>query len=70
VQLKTNWIPNGLIPLEPLFDHDDKSKETSESDINDEPFVEINVGTKESPRLVKIGKACIPSEQGKIIELI
>jgi hypothetical protein len=55
-QLRTNRIPKGLIPLEQLYDQDDKTKVILESHSIEDPFIEINVGTQESRRLVKVGK--------------
>lgn len=62
MQLRTNRIPKALIPLDNLFEHDEKSKVTPKSNVIDDPFFDIKVDTKESPRLVKLGKACSPNE--------
>ena len=53
IQLKNSCIPKGLVPLEKLFENNDVAKNLgvnpSHEDVED-----INVGTKQEPRLVKI----------------
>ena len=58
IQLKSNYIPKGLIPLEKLFDQNDVSKDPKvhpvENDIEDR-----NIGIKDVPRNVKRSKICL-----------
>ena len=53
--MKSNYIPKGLIPLEKLFDHNDVAKDPKvqpvENDVQDH-----NIGTEESPKIVKLSK--------------
>jgi hypothetical protein len=53
IELKTNHIPKGLVPLERLFDHNDVYKkvviQTEETDV-----VECDISPDTNPRLVKI----------------
>ena len=55
IQLKINYIPKGIIPLENLFDQNDVSKDPkfqpTENDIEDQ-----NVGTQDSPKIVKLSR--------------
>ena len=55
VQLKTNYIPIGLISLEKFFDQNDVVKDPKvkppENAIEDK-----NIGTEENPKIVKLSK--------------
>ena len=53
--LKNNQIPNGLIPLERLFDHNDMPLKSTLQPQLDE-VEDCDIGTKEVPRIVKISK--------------
>ena len=55
VQLKTNKIPKGLVALETIFDNQDRAQvDTSKYDANN--LEEVNLGTRETPKKVYIGK--------------
>jgi hypothetical protein len=67
--LKNNLIPKGLIPLERLFDHDDiPLKSTLQPHL--EEVEDCNIGTKETPKMVKISKYLPPEIKRKQVELI
>ena len=53
IQLKSNTIPRGLVPLEEFFDNNDveRSPKVAPSDVEVE---ECNIGTKEDPKVIKI----------------
>ena len=55
IQLKRNYIPKGLIPLEKLFDQNDVAKypklQPTGNNIEDQ-----NIGTEDVPRIVKLSK--------------
>jgi hypothetical protein len=63
VQLPSNHIPKGLVPLERLFDRNDvvvKVKgSTEEADVT-----ECNLGTEEDPRYVKLSSSSVKGEKG------
>jgi hypothetical protein len=65
IQLRFNHINVGLVPLENMFDRSDrflnKIKKIDTVDVSSQ-FDEINVGSKESPHYIKIGKACTEKE--------
>jgi hypothetical protein len=61
VELNTNHIPRGLVPLERLFDINDVSRKVSMKNQEHE-VVECNIGTTANPKVVKISKA-LPEEQ-------
>ena len=55
VQLKSNHIPRGIIPLEKLFEQNDDSRDPkvkpAEDDVEDK-----NIGIKDNPRIVRLSK--------------
>ena len=55
IQLKSNTIPRGLIPLEEIFDSNDvaRSPKVAPSDAEVE---ECNIGTKEDPKVIQISR--------------
>jgi hypothetical protein len=62
VQLQTNRIPRGLVPLEKLFDRYDYFKETNKSNM-DEQVIKMKIGSKESPGTIKINQGCTREER-------
>ena len=69
LQLKENVFPKGLIPLEELFDQDDVARKPSlvptEKGVKD-----VNIGTAENPKMVKLSKALPPQVKEKYISLL
>ena len=65
VQLRSNKIPRGLVPLEKLLDDYVAFKGSKVID-KDEQVIELNMGSKESPTPVKIAWVC--TLEWKIIE--
>lgn len=69
LQLKDNVIPKGLIPLEELFDQDDVAQKPIlvliEKGVED-----VNIGTAENPKMVKLSKALPPQVKAKYISLL
>jgi hypothetical protein len=60
VELKKNHIPNGLVPLDRLFENNDVSrKDVIKS--QEHEVVECNIGTAANPKIVKISRA-LPDE--------
>lgn len=53
IQLKSNKLPNGLITLENLFDHEDVKNDNWKLTTNKGDYVEMLVG---SGRVLKVGK--------------
>jgi hypothetical protein len=72
-QLKSNHIPAGLAPLENMFDRSDrflnKMKKIDTVDVSSQ-VDDVNVGSKESPRYIKISKVCTEKERKEIINLV
>ena len=57
VQLKSNKIPRCLVPLEKIIDDFVAFKGSKVTDKN-EQVIELNMGSKESPRPMKISQVC------------
>jgi hypothetical protein len=53
--LKINQIPKGLISLERLINHDEIPLKTT-LEPHPEEVKDCNIGTEESPRLVKVSR--------------
>ena len=69
VQLKSNNIPRGLIPLEKLFDQNyvvrDPKVKLVENAVEDK-----NIGTEENPRIVKLYKKFPTKEKNEYVNLM
>jgi ribonuclease HI len=57
VQLPSNHIPKGLVPLERLFDRNDVAEKGKVSN-EDVDIAECNIGTEEDPKFVKLSTVC------------
>ena len=55
IQLHSNFIPRGLIPLEKLFDQNDVAKDPKVK-LADNVVEDKNIATEETPRVVKLSK--------------
>jgi hypothetical protein len=68
LHLKSNVFPRGLVPLKDLFDFNDVAKkpkiEASGKEVED-----VNIGTEEKSRIVKLSKSLPPEQKLKYIEL-
>ena len=69
IQLKRNYIPKGIITLEKLFDQNDVAKDPkvqlARNDIEDQ-----NIGTEDSPIIVKLSRNFPVIEKEKYIHLV
>ena len=69
IQLKSNYIPKGLIPLEKLFDQNDVAEFPKVQPI--ENYIEDqNIGIENVPRIVKLSKNLPVAEKEKCIHLM
>jgi len=68
-QLKDNFIPKGLIPLEELFDQDDVARKPTLRP-TEEGVEEVNIGAAENPKMVKLSKALTPKVKKEYIRLL
>jgi hypothetical protein len=62
VEMKTNHIPRGLVPLERLFDNNDVYKGNSMKN-QEEEVTECNIGTTENPNIIKLSKALVAEQK-------
>ena len=67
IQLKSNFIPIGLILLEKLFDQNDVAKNPKVKPV-DNVVEEKNIGTEETPRIIKMSKI-FPIKEKKNISI-
>ena len=56
IQLKNNFIPRGLIPLENIFDQNDVAKNPKVKPVDD-AIEDKNIGTEEKPNIIKLSKS-------------
>ena len=63
IQLKSNFIPRGLIPLEKRFDQNDVAKDPKVKTIDD-VVEEKNIGTEETSQIVKLSKK-LPAKESE-----
>lgn len=69
LQLKENFIPRSLVPLEDLLDDDDVAQKPTMVPI--EAGVEdINIGTTEKPKMVKLSKSLTSEMKGKYATIL
>ena len=69
IQLKSNFIPRGLIPLENIFDQNDVAKYPKVKPV-DNAIEDKNIGTKESPKIVKLSKNLPAKEKEEYVNLM
>ena len=69
LQLKDNFIPKGLIPLEELFDQDDVAHKLTLRP-TEEGVEEVNIGAAENPKMVKLSKSLSPKVKKEYVRLL
>jgi hypothetical protein len=69
IQLNTNNILKGLIPLEELFDNNDVAKILGVKP-NGEDVHDVNIGMKKDPKVVKISSKLSQEVKEKYIQLL
>jgi len=69
IQLPSNHIPRGLIPLERLFDGNDVPVKGGVSS-EDADIAECNIGTQDEPRFVKLSSSLTREQRVEYIELM
>ena len=67
---KLNPAPRKLVALEKAFDRQDGHKSKEESETKPCDYLEVNIGTHEEPRMVKVGKKTPKEEREQIIKLL
>ena len=69
MQLKSNVIPRGLVPLERLFNQNDIAKEPKLIPDGDE-VEDVNIGTMTRPKIIRLSKNLPPKAQQRYIDLM
>jgi ribonuclease HI len=69
IQLPSNHIPRGLVPLERLFDGNDVAVKGRVLD-EDVDTVECNIGTQEEPKFVKLSSSLTREHRAEYTELL
>ena len=69
IQLKNNFIPRGLIPLDIFFDQNDVAKDPKVKPANN-AVEDRNIGTKENPKIVKLSKNLFVKEKEECVSLM
>ena len=68
IDLKDNFLPTGLTPLEDFFDSNDIPKKPKMQPLNSD-IEDCNIGTKENPKMIKLSKTLPPNQKLKYVEL-
>ena len=68
IDLKDNFLPTGLTPLEEIFDSNDIPRKLKMQPLNVE-IEDCNVGTTENPKMIRVSKTLPPIQKLKYIEL-
>jgi hypothetical protein len=69
IQLPSNHIPRGLIPLERLFNGNDVAVKGRVSD-EDADTAECNIGTPDEPKFVKLSRSLTTEQRVEYTELL
>ena len=69
IELKTNFIPKGLVPLEIIFDNNDVFLKLG-GKVDGNGTVDCNIATKNDPKYVKISKSLIDETINKYKNLL
>ena len=69
MQLPSNHIPRGLVPLERIFDRNDVSLkgEISEDDVG---TIQCNIGTENEPKFVKLSRSLTMEQRAEYAGLL
>jgi hypothetical protein len=69
IELKTNHLPKGLVPLERLFDHNDVFGkfviQTEETNV-----IDYDIGSDLNPRMVKLSRKLSKKQRDKYVNLM
>lgn len=65
-----NPTPRNVVALEQHFDRHDATKLREENKMDPGEYLEINIGTSENPKIVKIGRGISVEERKKLTDLL
>ena len=63
-----NLVPRKVVEWKRSFDRQDRYKKKKTRKLED--YIEINIGTEEEPRKIKIGKGTSEKERKNLVELV
>ena len=69
VQLPSNYIPRGLVPMEKLFDHNDIPLNLAKKEL-DHAIQEQNIGNQSHPKLINISTRMTAGQKSEFCSLI
>jgi len=68
IELKDNFLPTGLTPLEDIFDSNDIPRRPKMQPLN-AAIEDCNIGTAEKPKMIKLSKSLPPDQKPKYVDL-
>lgn len=68
IELKNNFLPTGLTPLEDIFDSNDIPRKPKMQPLN-AAIEECNIGTMEKPKMIKLSQSLPPDQKPKYVDL-
>ena len=68
IELKDNFLPIGLTPLEDILDSNDIPRKPKMQPLNAE-IEDCNIGTTTNPKMIKLSKTLPPDQKPKYIDL-
>ena len=68
IELKDNFLPTGLTPLEDIFDSNDIPRKPKMKPLN-AVIEDCNVGNAEKPKKIKLSKSLPPDQKPKYVDL-
>jgi len=68
IELKDNFLPTGLTPLEDIFDSNDIPRKPKMQPLN-VVIEDCNIGTIENPKMIKLSQSLPPDQKPKYIDL-
>ena len=69
VQFPSNYIPQGLVPLEELFDHNDIAFKPAKKEL-DTAIQEQNIGNQIHPKMINLSTGLIAEHKSEYCKLI
>ena len=68
IELKDNFLPTGLTPLEDIFDSNDIPRKPKMQPLN-AAIEDCNIGTVQKPKIIKLSKSLPPDQKPKYVDL-
>jgi len=68
IELKDNFLPTGLTPLEDIFDSNDIPRKLKMQPLN-AAIEDCKIGTIQNPKIIKLSKSLPPDQKPKYVDL-